>query len=112
MVSLLTLFSGTVTGSGNGSSIDTGDGNNWGVAAFLDVASVSGTSPTLNVVVQDSPDGDKWYDLITFTQATQAGNEVKRELNVFGRYLRVKYTVGGDSPQFVFDVKAELRYRP
>jgi len=109
---LLKLFEGTVTANGTGSPVDTGDGNNWGAALFLNVTAASETSPTLTVTVEDSPDGVTWYTLATFTQATGVTKEAKRVLDVFGRYLRVNYTVGGTTPSFAFSVIAELRYRP
>lgn len=109
---MLKLFEGTVTTSGSGAPVDTGDGNNWGAALFLDVTAASGTTPTLSVTVEDSPDGQTWYTLATFTQATGITKEAKRVLDVFGRYLRVNYTVGGTAPNFSFSVVAEPRYRP
>lgn len=109
---MLKLFEGTVTQNGSGSPVDTGDGNNWGAALFLNVTAAAGTTPTLTVTVEDSPDGQTWYPLATFTQATGVTKEAKRVLDVFGRYLRVSYVVGGTTPSFTFSVVAELRYRP
>lgn len=109
---MLKLFEGTVDTSGTGTPVDTGDGNNWGAVFFLNVTAVSGTSPALTVTVEDSPDGQTWYTLVTFTQATTVTREARRVLDVFGRYLRVSYTVSGTGPGFTFAVAAELRYRP
>lgn len=109
---MLKLFEGTVTQNGSGSPVDAGPGNNWGAALYLNVTAASGTTPTLTVTVEDSPDGQTWYTLATFTQATGVTSEAKRVLDPFGRYLRVSYTVGGTAPSFTFDVQAELRVRP
>jgi len=84
------------------------------LAAQLSVASRSGTNPTLDVVIQHSIDGGTtWFDLITFTQATAAGNELKAyadvqasSAQVIGDRLRAKWTIGGTgTPTFTFSVK-------
>jgi hypothetical protein len=69
----------------------------------LDVFAASGTLPTLDVVVQHSPDGTTWADLAAFAQKTGVANEWK----VFGpchRFVRPKWTIGGTSPAFQFSV--------
>lgn len=78
----------------------------------LVVSAASGTSPTLDVVVQHSIDGGTtWFTLLTFTQKTAAGNELKTEsevdaatAEVYGDCLRVSYTIGGTTPSFTFSV--------
>ena len=107
---MITLFSGTVTASGSGSVVDLGPGPNLGMAFYLDVTAVSGTTPTLDVVVQDSPDGSVWYDLVTFARKTGVSKEVQRLASPFARRLRVSYTVGGTSPSFTFSVVGVPRY--
>jgi hypothetical protein len=71
----------------------------------------SGTNPTLDVILQHSPDGTNWFDLITFTQLTAAGSEYKvvseeqgSTVQVIGDRLRAKYTLGGTNPSFTFSV--------
>lgn len=75
------------------------------VAVYLNVTAVSGTSPTLDVVVEDSPDGVTWVTLATFPQKVAVGTDVVR-VNRLGRYLRAKATIGGTTPSFTFDVRA------
>lgn len=60
---------------------------------YLNVTACAGGSDTLDVKVQDSPDGTTWYDLATFTQATGATTERKVATNI-GRYLRAVGTNG------------------
>ena len=75
------------------------------VLAQLNVTVVSGTNPTLDVLVQESLDGTNWYTLIAFTQATATGLELKKAANP-GRYIRAKWTIGGtDTPTFTFSVE-------
>lgn len=102
---LLTLFkSAEKTETGQTDAIDVSGADE--LSLFLSVTVASGTSETLDVVIQDSPDGLLWYDKETFTQATGLTSEAKRSTN-FGRFVRVKYTIGGtDTPTFTFEVKA------
>jgi ABC-type nitrate/sulfonate/bicarbonate transport system substrate-binding protein len=77
------------------------------------VSAASGTSPTLDVIVQHSIDGGTtWFTLATFTQKTTTGNELKIEseveaatAEVYGDCQRLSYTIGGTSPSFTFSVK-------
>lgn len=87
----------------------------------LVVSAASGTSPTLDVVVQDTLDGTNWFTVGTFTQATAAtsqainivatdnGSPTVSNNAVVGRQLRIKWTVGGTSPSFTFRVDAVER---
>ena len=104
------------TTSGNGSAFG-GFSQASRLAAQLSIASRSGTNPTLDVVIQHSIDGGTtWFDLITFTQATAAGNELKlysevdaSSAQVIGDELRAKWTIGGTStPTFTFSVKVAV----
>lgn len=63
------------------------------VEVTLDVTAVSG-SPTLNVTVKHSHDGETWATLGTMTEATLVGSETK----IFGpcrRYLQLVGVVAG-----------------
>ncbi len=98
------------TSSGNGTAIDT-HGTDYGnpreLVCFLDVGAATGTSPTLDVKLQDSDDNSSFSDIsgATFTQKTDTGSE---ELSVTGfrRYVRAAATIGGTSPSFTFGVAA------
>ena len=70
----------------------------------LNVTSVSGTSPTLDVVVQDTVDGTNWNTIATFAQATAVTREVIRLTTAFTDQLRVVGTIGGTTPAFIFEV--------
>lgn len=83
--------------------------------AFQIVCSArSGTTPTLDATVQHSIDGGTtWFTLVTFTQLTNTGSELKAYADVegttaqfVGRLFRVSYTIGGTTPSFTFGVTA------
>ena len=109
MVSNLPLFTGTVTANGQGNTFDLGDLGQLSIVSYLDITAASGTTPTLNVIVQDSPDGTIWDTLLTHTQQTGAAINTQRTNGAIGRYIRVSYTVGGTTPSFTFTVSALMR---
>jgi hypothetical protein len=72
--------------------------------AQLAVTAASGTTPTLDVVIEDSLDGTNWNTVATFTQKTAAGVQAVDVTGLFGDQLRVRWTVGGTTPSFTFAV--------
>ncbi len=82
----------------------------WGVPSQarvqLDVTAAAGTSPTLDVVVEDTLDGTNWNVLGTFTQRVGPGRQVINLSTPFADRLRVRWTLGGTAPSFTFSVLA------
>lgn len=75
--------------------------------ASLHVLSASGTSPTLDVIVEsdDASGFASDTDRVTFTQAAGIGSEWSSVAGaVTDDYWRVRYTVGGTTPSFTFAV--------
>ena len=75
--------------------------------ASLHVLSASGTSPTLDVIVEsdDNSGFTSDTDRITFTQATGIGSEWSSVAGaVTDDYWRIRYTIGGTNPSFTFAV--------
>lgn len=69
------------------------------------VSAASGTSPTLDVVVEDTVDGGATWNIVhTFAQATAVGSAVARISTPFSNTIRVRWTVGGTTPSFTFAV--------
>lgn len=66
------------------------------VIAFLEVSAVAGTSPTLDVKLQDSADGVNWHDVASaaFSQKTAAAHD-RIETGLLGKYLRSVNAIGG-----------------
>lgn len=86
--------SGTVTGFGGASTL----------RCQLGVTAASGTSPTLDVVIEDTLDGTNWNTVATFSQKTAVSREVVNVTAPFANRLRVRWTVGGTTPSFSFSV--------
>jgi len=97
----------TATGQTSGIDLKDYDGD---VVFLLDSAAGTGTSPTLDVTIEDSAD-DSSFAAITdaaFTQVTGTASARKLVVNKDSarRYVRVKYTIGGTTPSFTFSVNA------
>lgn len=75
--------------------------------AFLSVTGVSGTSPTLDVKIQEADATSSYTDIsgATFTQATTTTSE-EIHFRTNKRYVRAIATLAGTSP--VFDVATLL----
>lgn len=73
--------------------------------AQLDVTAASGTTPTLDVVIEDTLDGTNWNVIGTFAQKVAVGREVINVTSPFGDRLRVRWTIGGATPSFTFSVR-------
>lgn len=86
--------SGTLSGFGDWSKF----------RAQLAVTAASGTTPTLDVVVEDTLDGTNWNTIATFTQKTAAGVQAVDVTGLFTDQLRVRWTVAGTTPSFTFAV--------
>lgn len=93
------------TTSGN-SGIITGYGPATALRVQLNVTAASGTSPTLNVVVEDSLDGTTFNTIGTFAQKTAVSREVINITTPFSDRLRVTWTIAGTTPSFTFVVDA------
>lgn len=98
----------SITATGNGTGVDVTDfvGK---IAIVLSAKNIAGTTPTLDVKLQDSADNSTFADVTgaVFTQVTDAGTKAatleKISINVdsLRRYVRVVKTIGGTvSPEF------------
>lgn len=92
----------TASGTGDPS---TGFKDRQRLRAQLDVTAAAGTSPTLDVVLEDSLDGTTWNALVTFTQATAATRQVVNYTGPFADRVRARWTIGGTTPSFTFNVR-------
>jgi len=93
------------TAGTNGTTIDNGAASSDGAVAVLQVTAISGTSPTLDVTVQHSPDGTTWTDLIAFTQVSAAHQaERKTVTGSVDQHVRAIWTLGGTNPAATFTV--------
>ena len=94
------------TASVNGTAVDNASSTANGGIGVLSVVAASGTSPTLDAVVQHSADNITYTALGTFTQATGTTSEKVTVAagTTVNRYLRVAATIGGTAPSFKFAV--------
>ncbi len=69
---------------------------------FINLIAQSGTTPTLDCKLQYSPDGVNWIDSgDTFTQMnTVTGLFLKKASSIFGKYVRLVFTLGGTTPSY------------
>lgn len=67
----------------------------------IPVTAVSGTNPTMDVVVQESDDsGANWFDVYHFPRITATGIYRSPKLVLKGNRVRYVQTIGGTSPSF------------
>jgi len=102
------MHNATRTASGNGTARQLGAvSSTQKLYCAIHVISASGTSPTLDVIVQSDDNGSMTtpVTVATFTQATGTTSEwVEVSGAITDDYLRVNYTLGGTSPSFEFIV--------
>lgn len=103
------LFSGTKTASGDSKTTFIDVEGFKGALFFLKCTAKSGTTPTLaaKVITYDKKTAE-WYDLVTFTQLTDIGKEMKSATDI-GSRIAVEYIIGGTTPSFTFTVSAILK---
>lgn len=71
----------------------------------IPVTAVTGTSPTLQVTVQESDDtGGNWFDVYVFPTITTTGMYRSPLLPLIGNRVRYVQTVGGTTPSFTRQV--------
>jgi hypothetical protein len=93
------------TASGN-TAVLAGFGDWSKFRAQLNVSAASGTTPTLDVVIEDTFDGGTtWNTIATFTQKTAVAVQAVDVTGLFTDQMRVRWTIGGTTPSFTFDVK-------
>lgn len=101
-VSLLDLAA--LTATGNGSSVDNSAATSNGYVAHLHVTAVSGTTPSMTMLIQHSTNNSTWSTLATFTAATAATSQVVTGSGTVNRYIRASYTITGTTPSFTTQI--------
>ena len=76
---------------------------------YLDVTAVTGTTPTLDVKIQEKdPVSGKYFDLVSFTQQTAISSERKSyglgAGELLGKVIRYVATIAGTTPSFTFSL--------
>lgn len=81
------------------------------VSLILTSAAGTGSSPTLDVKVQDSDASGGTYGDLSGAAFTQVTNAVSMQVITFSkdeakRYIKIVQTVGGSTPSFTFNINA------
>lgn len=105
------LARSTQTAGGVGASVDVGKLKE--LIVFLRVIAATGTSPSLTVYVDASPDGGTtWAEVGAFpavTAANEAGGLISTapiKISNFGDTIRARYVITGTTPSFDFETLA------
>jgi hypothetical protein len=97
--------SAALTSTSTGGAVTPGTVANIGQYSFsvhIPVTAVSGTNPTMDVAIEESPDnGTTWVRIYEFQRITATGNYYSPLLRAtWGTRLRYIRTIGGTSPSF------------
>lgn len=72
--------------------------------AQVDVTAVSGTTPSLTVLLEDTIDGTNYYTIGTFAAKTAVGREAISITTPFTDTVRASWAITGTTPSFTFSV--------
>jgi hypothetical protein len=93
------ISSAAITATANSSTVNPGSGCSYAVS--ISVSATGGTSPTMDVDIQESDDnGINWYTVYSFPRITVAGVYRSPKLALHGNRIRYVQTLGGASPSF------------
>lgn len=96
---------GTRTAGGSGSGVAVGEAATLRVDCA--VTAVAGTTPSLTVVLEHSPDNTTWSQHSSFTVVTATGVQ-RKVAGGLDRYIRCSWTITGTTPSATFSVAGEL----
>ncbi len=101
------IFLEALAATSNGTGVDVSSAEGMGFVS-VDVNIVGGTSPTVDLKLQSSPDNSTWTDVTgaAITQVAGTGTSLQKipvDLTAWPKYMRAVLTVGGTSP----DIAAE-----
>lgn len=93
------ITSAAITTTTTTGTITPGYGLSYNV--IVDVTAVSGTNPTMDVVIQETSDlGTNWYSVYEFPLITATGSYVSPVLPLTGGRIRYVQTIAGTTPSF------------
>ena len=101
----------TYTSTVNGTGVDFND-HGPEVTCTVNVSDVSGTSPTLDVKLQESSDDSTYTDISGATVTQVTASDVDHTITVYNRsarYVRAVGTIAGTSPSFDVGVVLQAR---
>jgi hypothetical protein len=71
----------------------------------LSITAASGTTPSLTVIIEDSPDGSTWTTRDTYPAQTTTATVTRALPTTLVAYQRVSWTITGTGPSFTFSVQ-------
>lgn len=106
-----TLYSGTISASGNTTAKPVKTSYDTEAIIYLDITDVKGTNPTLDISIKiyDSVSA-KWYELADFDQKTEVGSDVGFIEYGLNDKMAVYYVIGGtNNPSFTCTISVCLK---
>lgn len=98
------VTNGTITATGSGSAVLANIGQKAVIMGWAKVGTVTGTTPSMTVDFQHSPDGTNWKTAFTATAITTSNQVEWKRDTAYGlgyfNYWRANYTVTGTTPNF------------
>jgi hypothetical protein len=97
---------GATGSSSNSSALNNAAASSNGGVGHLHVSAHSGSTPTLDVIIEDSADGSTgWATIATFPQVTTTDQALRVEIaGTVKQYIRAAWTIGGSTPSYTFAV--------
>ncbi len=87
--------------------------DNGNVTVCVNVTAAGGTTPTLNLSLEESADGTTWFPVVAGAQLTAAGQQrlaiVPGTHGATHRRIRLRWVIAGTSPTFTFTAIAVSR---
>lgn len=100
----ITLVTGTIAATASSTGVELGDRNH--LRLDIVISAASGTTPTLDVAVQTSPDNATWTTVASFAQQTTTAT-VHKLFGPIDRFVRVTETITGTTPSFTRTISGE-----
>lgn len=91
------------TATNNSGSTQSGEYRS--VTFFLNVTVATGTTPSMTVKVQDSPDNITWYDTGSAFAAVTVAGQSRLTVTTLGTYVRAVSTITGTTPSFTYSIQ-------
>lgn len=93
------LYNAALTSTQNGTGLRVRSTRLAGVWVRFSVPQATGTTPTLDITVQDSADNSTFNTVTTLRQITASGS-YRQRIFTDREYVRAVMTVGGTTPNF------------
>jgi hypothetical protein len=107
VVELVPLAARTTNGNTTASAV----GSEYEAVCFhIIVSAKSGTTPVLNIYIDESLDGVNWVEMGSYVGINGVQNfRMDMWAQPYGKFLRVRWTITGTNPSFTFKVLAGFR---